>query len=173
MLEGLETLRIWSGPSVVSLVVIALVGCAAKPSSRSSERSASPAAASAASSAAASAGKGGVLGVPAGGVPKTPEGCRACNGDFGVHGLDRTPRCLCRTGDAGKRCRAKDDCDGECIGDAGEHEVTDPGPPPRGHLLGRCAEFRTTFGCHRFLDRRRDQSGPVRLDEPQPELCVD
>ncbi|HEY5089175.1 MAG TPA: hypothetical protein VIK30_04360 [Polyangia bacterium] len=168
MLKGLQTLGIWSGPSVVGWVVIALVGCAAKPSSRSPDRSASPALAAAGAGAA-----GGVGGSQAGGVPKTSEGCRACNGDFGVHGLDPTPRCLCRTRDAGKRCRAKDDCDGECIGDAGEHEVTDRGPPRRGYLLGRCAEFRTSFGCHRFLGRRRDQSSPVNLDEPQPELCVD
>jgi hypothetical protein len=106
-------------------------------------------------------------------VPRTAEGCRACNGDFGVHGLGGTPRCLCRTRDAGKRCRAKDDCDGECLADAGEHEVTDPGPPARGYFLGRCSEFRTTFGCHRYLSRRRDQPGPVALDELPSEICAD
>ena len=106
-------------------------------------------------------------------VPRTAEGCRACNGDFGVHGLGGTPRCLCRTQDAGKRCRAKDDCDGECLADAGEREVTDPGPPARGYFLGRCSEFRTTFGCHRYLSRRRDQPGPVALDAPPSEICAD
>jgi hypothetical protein len=90
-----------------------------------------------------------------------------------VHGLGGTPRCLCRTHDAGKRCRAKDDCDGECLADAGEREVTDPGPPARGYFLGRCSEFRTTFGCHRYLSGRRDQSGPVALDQPPSEICAD
>lgn len=138
-----------------------LVGCVAKPASRSPERKPEAAAAQTAPPA------------PDAGEPRTAEACRACNGDFGVHGLDPAPRCLCRMRDAGKRCRAKDDCEGECVGDGGEREVTDPGPPPRGFFLGRCSELRTAFGCHHFLGRRRDQPGPVRLDEPQPEMCVD
>jgi hypothetical protein len=106
-------------------------------------------------------------------TPATAEACRACNGDFGVHGLDPTPRCLCRTHDAGKRCRGKDECEADCIGDLGEQEVTDPGPPPRGAFVGRCAEFQTTFGCHRLLPDRGRAPAPVRLDEPPAELCVD
>jgi hypothetical protein len=50
-----------------------------------------------------------------------------------------------------------------CLGDAGEKEVTDPGPPRHGNLIGRCAEFTTTLGRHRFLEG--DPSGPVRVDE--------
>ena len=106
-------------------------------------------------------------------APATAEACRACNGDFGVHGLSPTPICLCRTHDAGKRCRGKDECEADCIGDLGEREVTDPGPPPRGAFVGRCAEFRTTFGCHRFLPNRGRSPAPVLLDEPPAELCVD
>jgi hypothetical protein len=107
------------------------------------------------------------------GRPTTVAACRACNGDFGLHGLAPTPSCLCRTHDAGKRCRGKDDCEAECIGDGGEREVTDPGPPPRGAFVGRCAEFTTTFGCHRFLPARGPSPAPVPLDEPPAELCVD
>ena len=106
-------------------------------------------------------------------APRTAEACRACNGDFGPHGIDPTPTCLCRTHDPGKRCRGKDDCEAECIGDAGEHEVTQPGPPPLGYRLGRCAEFRTTFGCHTFLPPRGRTPAPVRLDQPAEQLCVD
>lgn len=103
--------------------------------------------------------------------PTTEEGCRACNGDFGAHGIDPTPKCLCRTKDAGKKCRGKDDCEAECVADGGEREVTQPGPPPLGFWLGRCAEFRATFGCHTFLPPKSGK--PVRLDEALPQMCVD
>ena len=36
----------------------------------------------------------------------------------------------------GKKCRGKDDCEGECIGDGAEREVTQPGPPPLGFWIG-------------------------------------
>jgi hypothetical protein len=104
-------------------------------------------------------------------TPTTEEGCRACNGEFGPHGIDQTPRCLCRTRDAGRNCRGKDDCEGECIGDGGEREVTQPGPPPLGFWRGRCAEFRTTFGCHVFLPPKSAQ--PARLDVALEQMCVD
>jgi hypothetical protein len=104
-------------------------------------------------------------------TPTTEDGCRACNGVFGQHGIDPTPRCMCRTKDAGKKCRGKDDCEGECIGDGAEREVTQPGPPPLGFRLGRCAELRTTFGCHVFLPAKSAQ--PVRLDQAPEQMCVD
>jgi hypothetical protein len=104
-------------------------------------------------------------------TPTTEEGCRACNGVFGQHGIDPTPRCVCRTKDAGKKCRGKDDCEGDCIGDEATREVTEPGPPPRGFWLGRCTEMRATFGCHIFLPPKSAQ--PVRLDQPPEQLCAD
>jgi hypothetical protein len=104
-------------------------------------------------------------------TPATEDGCRACNGVFGQHGIDPAPRCVCRTKDAGKKCRGKDDCEGECIGDGAEREVTQPGPPPLGFLIGRCAELRTTFGCHVFLPTKSAQ--PVRLDQAPEQMCVD
>lgn len=103
--------------------------------------------------------------------PTTEEGCRACNGVWGPQGITQTPRCLCRTKDAGKKCRGKDDCEGECIGDLGDREVTEPGPPPRGFWIGRCSELRTTFGCHVFLPAK--SATPVRLDETPGQMCVD
>jgi hypothetical protein len=105
--------------------------------------------------------------------PRTVEACRACNGDFGPHGIDPNPSCNCRTHDAGKRCRGKNDCEGECIGDLGDREVTSPGPPAMGHRLGRCAEFRTSYGCHVFLPPHGASSAAVALDQPPEQLCVD
>jgi len=104
-------------------------------------------------------------------TPTTEEGCRACNGVFGQHGIEPTPRCICRTRDGGRKCRGKDDCEGECVADGGEREVTKAGPPPLGYWLGRCAELRTTFGCHVFLPPK--STTPVRLDVAPEQLCVD
>jgi hypothetical protein len=104
-------------------------------------------------------------------IPTTEEGCRACNGVFGPHGIDSTPRCVCRTKDAGKKCHAKADCEGDCIGDLGDREVTEPGPPPRGFWVGRCSEMRTTFGCHVLLESK--PATPVPLDEKLQQMCVD
>jgi hypothetical protein len=104
-------------------------------------------------------------------TPMTEEGCRACNGVFGQHGIDPTPKCLCRTKDGGKTCRGKDDCEAECVADGGERQVTQPGPPQLGFWLGRCAEFRATFGCHTFLPPKSEQ--PVRLDVELQQMCVD
>jgi hypothetical protein len=104
-------------------------------------------------------------------IPTTEEGCRACNGVFGPHGIDPAPRCVCRTKDAGKKCYGKSDCEGDCIGDLGDREVMAPGPPPRGFWVGRCAEMRTTFGCHVMLEAK--PAAPVRLDEAPQQLCVD
>ena len=104
-------------------------------------------------------------------TPTTEEGCRACNGKWGIHGIEQTPTCLCRTHDVGRRCRGKDECEGDCLGDAGEREVTQPGPPARGFWVGRCSEFHVTFGCHVFLAPRAGE--PVRLDVPAEQLCAD
>jgi hypothetical protein len=100
----------------------------------------------------------------------TEEQCRACKGQFRSHGLAQTPRCVCGTGDAGKRCRGKDDCEGDCISDGKEHEVVDPGPPPRGYFVGRCSPLRTTFGCNYLLGPK---GAPMPLDQPPEQLCVD
>jgi len=103
--------------------------------------------------------------------PATEDGCKTCNGVWGPQGINPEPRCVCRTKDAGKKCRGKDDCEGECVGDLGDREVTEPGPPPRGFWIGRCAEMRTTFGCHVFLPGKA--TTPVRLDEAPGQMCVD
>jgi hypothetical protein len=119
----------------------------------------------------AEAGQVAAAPVPTAATPTTEDGCRACNGAFGPHGIDPTPKCVCRTKDAGKPCKGKDDCEAECIADGGEQEVTQKGPPPLGFRVGRCAEFRTTFGCHVFLPPKSAQ--PVRLDVAPDQICVD
>src|SRR5688572_24532340 len=37
--------------------------------------------------------------------PQTERDCKACNGDWRVHGLSQTPSCNCRTTDGDKRCK--------------------------------------------------------------------
>jgi hypothetical protein len=136
---------------VVSLAAaLAAAGCAKKPANKA---------------------EAGQVAAPPAVPPTTEAGCRACNGEFGPHGIDPAPRCVCRTTDSGKKCRGKDDCQGECIGDAREQEVTHKGPPPLGFRQGRCSEFMTTFGCHVFLPPI--SSAPVRLDVEPEQLCVD
>jgi hypothetical protein len=110
-----------------------------------------------------------------GGPPRTPEECRACRGDWGVHGLAPTPSCNCRTTDAGKRCTDGADCQGMCLAAAGAagREIVEAGPPARGFFVGKCSEMVTVFGCNQLIERGARARGPVSLDEPQQMLCVD
>jgi hypothetical protein len=106
-------------------------------------------------------------------APQTEAECRACNGEWGVHGLRQVTSCLCRTRDAGKVCKDGGDCEGECLVDDGKTEITDPGPPPRGYFLGRCSDFDHVFGCHKLLLDGTKGAGPTPLDQPPTEMCVD
>jgi hypothetical protein len=102
--------------------------------------------------------------------PRTQAECKACNGEWGPHGLLQVASCLCRTTDAGKRCHRRADCQGMCVaGKDMDREVVEAGPPARGYFVGRCAEFQPLFGCMRVLDQA--EVGP--LDEPPPMLCID
>ena len=107
-------------------------------------------------------------------APRTPEDCRACRGDWGVHGLAGVASCNCRTTDGGKRCKDGADCQGMCIAaEEPEREEVDPGPPARGFFVGRCSELTTVYGCNRIIDRGTRTKGPVPLAEPPQMLCVD
>jgi len=110
-------------------------------------------------------------------APRTAKDCQAagCRGQWGVHGLAEEPSCNCRTTDGGKPCRDQADCQGQCVlGEKPERQVTAPGPPARGYLVGRCSELVTVFGCHSFIERGTLARGPVRLDETVPyTVCVD
>ncbi|MFZ5893188.1 MAG: hypothetical protein ACOY0T_19165 [Myxococcota bacterium] len=95
-----------------------------------------------------------------------------CNGVFAAHGMAQQTFCLCRTRDHGKDCRDGAECEGMCVLDPVRREVSNPGPPARGHFVGRCSEFVKTFGCARFLSRGAGSS-PVDLSELPPEICID
>ena len=97
---------------------------------------------------------------------------RTCNGEFGQHGLNPTPHCVCRTHDFGRMCESSGECEGQCIGDASLTRVVEPGPPKRGYYVGRCSEFRTSFGCSPLLPKAKPQA-PVEVDEPPPTICID
>jgi hypothetical protein len=81
--------------------------------------------------------------------------------------------CLCRTTDAGKDCRSKSECQGECLLEPLRSEVVEKGPPARGYFIGKCAEFVTSFGCARRIQADTQSQGPVDLSEPPPQLCLD
>jgi hypothetical protein len=105
--------------------------------------------------------------------PQTESECKACNGNWGVHGMGDTVSCLCRTRDAGKTCKDGLDCEGECEVVEGKVEVTEPGSPPRGYFVGRCTEFDHVFGCRKLLMDGTVAKGPASLDEAIPEMCID
>lgn len=152
-----------AGSWVLSLLVLA--ACCA--------HEAPPPATAAPAVAVASAAPARPGGPPPASEPTTEAGCRACKGDWALHGLIAEPSCLCPTSDAGKPCRDSGECLGQCLGDAGERQVTDPGPPARGYFVGECSRYRAVFGCHRPIAAGAIKAGPVLLDEPLTEICGD
>jgi hypothetical protein len=105
--------------------------------------------------------------------PQNQRDCRACNGDWGNHGISSTPSCNCRTKDGGKRCKDGAECEGLCTAaDDPEREVTDRGPPARGFFVGRCSKFASVFGCYRPIDDGASRA-PVDLTEPPQMICAD
>ena len=110
------------------------------------------------------------------------EECGACSGDWGVHGLSGVESCNCRTKDAGQECRDGRECEGECLYDHGE-EVQAASRSCSGgrctiqlrmtRLVGRCAPFRTTFGCHSYLPDGEGERAPHIGAARVPHVCVD
>jgi hypothetical protein len=105
--------------------------------------------------------------------PSSASECRACNGEWGVHGLVQVESCLCRTKDGGHRCRDGAECEGECILEPGAVEVTEPGPPRRGYFVGKCSDYDHLYGCHPLLMDGTVAHGPTVLDEPPADVCID
>jgi hypothetical protein len=107
--------------------------------------------------------------------PATAEACRACRGEWGVHGLAGVPSCNCRTTDAGKRCTDGNECQGMCVAapEDPEREVVEAGPPARGFFVGRCSELKTVYGCNHLIERGARARGPVPLADPPVMMCVD
>jgi hypothetical protein len=102
----------------------------------------------------------------AGGPPTTREGCDACQGKWGRHGLADVESCICKTKDGGKECRDEADCEAQFV-------VVEKGSPPTGHWKGRCAEYATTFGCHRFVPKGASKRPPLPADDAAEQLCYD
>jgi hypothetical protein len=106
--------------------------------------------------------------------PQTEQECRACSGEWSIHGVATFESCVCRTCDGGKRCRDGNDCQGQCIADdEPEQEITDAGPPARGFFVGRCSELEPVYGCYRFIDRGATANGPGLLSDPPQPVCAD
>ena len=142
-------------PVVSILSLFALLSCAHKPAPATSTR-------------AATSGP-----TAANGEPANEEGCSACSGEWAAHGMTGTMSCLCPTADGGKRCRDGVECQGECVTDGADHEVTAAGPPALGFFVGKCSRFRTMYGCHRVIASGALQAGAVPLDQPPTEICAD
>jgi hypothetical protein len=107
-------------------------------------------------------------------LPQSAQECaKTCNGEWGRHGIKRQVYCLCRTTDAGKECEDGADCQGQCLMREIRTRVVENGPPARGYFIGACAEFVTTLGCVRRVERGAKQRGPVDLGDPPPPLCAD
>jgi hypothetical protein len=106
--------------------------------------------------------------------PTNKAGCDACKGLWAVHGIADSESCICKTNDAGKACRDGAECEGMCmLAEDANFEVVEPGPPPRGHYVGRCSEYDTVFGCHRMIPNGTRAKGPAVADEAAQRLCVD
>jgi hypothetical protein len=99
--------------------------------------------------------------------------CDACRGVFAVHGVAEVESCNCRTPDSGKVCRDGADCQGSCLADEQRFQVLEKGPPARGFYLGRCSEFKTAFGCFKFIPTGVAAKGPQRQEDAAEDLCVD
>ena len=105
--------------------------------------------------------------------PATKEGCDACAGKWGRHGLGDVEVCICKTKDGGKECRDETDCEAQCVAGDKDFVVEDKGPPAKGHWKGRCAEYATTFGCHRFVPKGASKRPPLPADDAAEQLCFD
>lgn len=110
---------------------------------------------------------------PAGAPPTTKEGCDACQGKWGRHGLADVEICICKTRDGGKECRDEAECEAQCVAGDKDFVVVEKGDPPKGHWKGRCAEYATTFGCHRFVPKGASKRPPLPADEAAEQLCYD
>jgi len=106
--------------------------------------------------------------------PTSKQGCDACGGQWAVHGIEQVEGCICRTKDGGKACRDGTECEGSClVKDDAKFETVEPGPPPRGHYVGRCADYDTTFGCNRMIPNGVRAKGPLAVEEAAKTFCVD
>jgi hypothetical protein len=76
------------------------------------------------------------------------QACQAAGGAWARHGvrdhLCGSYSCAERTGDAGKPCRTRADCEHLC--------VTEAAPRIGAEVEGRCTAVKTSFGCYTHVD---------------------
>lgn len=71
--------------------------------------------------------------------------CRAKGGTVGGVGMFGTPACIIPYSDAGKVCRDRADCQGECIAEL--DGAPGSGPRQGDPLTGQCQKNDQQFGC--------------------------
>lgn len=85
--------------------------------------------------------------------------CRACEGDWGPHGMAGRVGCVCRTQDGGTTCNDGLDCEAQCISAGGGGFA--------------CSEFVTTFGCRSYLPDGWSLQPQGQFGRRVPHRCVD
>ena len=106
--------------------------------------------------------------------PSTREACDACQGLWGVHGIEDVETCICRTNDEGHECIDGNQCQGECLlAEDAEFHVMDQGDPPRGYYVGSCSGYDVTFGCFRHVPSDVSSELPLTPEEAGPFVCAD
>ncbi len=108
--------------------------------------------------------------------------CRACSGQWGVHGLSGVESCNCQTRDAGQECRDGNECEGQCLYERSE-EIRKASQSCSGgtcnvtlravRLVGRCAPYRVTFGCHSYVPDGESERAPRIGAVHVPYVCAD
>lgn len=114
--------------------------------------------------------------------------CVACDGEWGIPGLQYRDACNCKTRDAYKECRDGGDCESACM--FASWEVSRPAAPARctgkgkarvcsarapaiGRPVGRCAARVAIRSCHKFLQ----DDIAAEPDQPLPwgvsQRCID
>lgn len=110
--------------------------------------------------------------------------CAACDGTWGIQGLQYRDACNCRARDAGRPCRAGDECEGACQFD--RWEVSVPAEPLRckgkrcsvrpaaiGRPLGRCSSHVALRSCHTLLQDGISDAPDQALPWGVRRVCID
>ena len=99
------------------------------------------------------------------------QACKACNGEWGVHGMLATEGCVCRSPDGGRPCHDGNECAAGCV-----FVRVEKLPGGLGRRVGRCAEFVGGFGCVSLIDPGESKLPPRPFSElvnPSTRICAD
>jgi len=78
------------------------------------------------------------------------EACEAQGGRWESGALTTQPYCNFPTTDAGKECADSSECEGACVADISREEIEAAGGII--HTHGNCTAWKTTIGCHAFVE---------------------